>query len=58
MAKRAGFVFDASIRFVPISEEEVMTWRASISLLLQMIKEESLICTFRAHWVGAHQSGA
>lgn len=56
MAKRAGFVFDASIQFVPISKDEVTTWRAGISLLLQLLMAENLICTFKAHWIGAHGS--
>lgn len=45
---------DVTIDFAPISSSEVTAWRAGISLLLQLLMESNLVCTFKAHWVGAH----
>jgi hypothetical protein len=54
MAKRARLVVDLCVEFVPILENEVTAWRASLCLLLQLLKSEKLFCTVKAHWVGAH----
>jgi hypothetical protein len=42
MAKRAGLTFDLEVRFVPIKEDEIGTWRAGLSLLLQIMKGDDL----------------
>lgn len=50
-AKEMECRFD--VEFVAVSAEEVSSWRADLLLLLQLLKTERLVCTVRAHWVGA-----
>ena len=41
------------VDFVPIATDDIPAWRANLLLLLQLLKEEHLVCVFRVHWVGA-----
>lgn len=52
MAKRAKFVVELQVAYVPMLEEHVQAWRASLSLLLQILKSNHLPCVVQAHWVG------
>jgi len=51
MAKCARLVVELNVEFVPISQGEIMSWRAGVSLLLQLLKEEKMLCTVHPHWV-------